>query len=848
MSFEWRTDEDEGWPEEGKARQTAVPQSFLRRRWRFLLGVLVSITAVWLALQWQIDQRVATATTELETELLATHNFVLQTAVNQDEDLFRANLSGRDPGWGEVQKSLLNEGLLLDRPMLGWQHQPAADRLTREEVTFVVSPDLQAVELLYPQAYAITRPDGVTETVTLLQTAVYRQGNTRWLYSPPDEAFWGEWTIWSGEHLTLAYPARDAAVALRLGQDLDAMLSQMCTTLADLNCPTRLGLNLRFDTDPDSLLALNDPEAMMQGSLRLELPTPTLIGLPTDEASYDLLVRAYEVPIATAVLAHQTAYDCCRHPFFFRALRDYHLAQLGLQPWPLAAESYRHMLALNVDGDLTRYWNRRWTEVQPQTLQVWVVEDPTLIWQQVYMMVEFLAEREAAVSPTEMMRLLSVNAYDMWLTEVLGRTFDEVELRSRFLAYVYDQTRAGQMAAPPIPLPQGTITAVCYDLANRPGSQVYDYNLAAGTWTERFVDFFADAHISTVDGQHFIVTEYGYKEPYNSFKVSLVTGDSIRLLEYVEIVAQNEQWINYSMVDETAAYLLRSEYNIEGELSISLQPTDCATGDCPQVPVHGWPLFSPNQALLLVRVPPSELTNIGSDVPYDLQHVLYLMTPDGQERRLLGRGGLPFWLNNERFGFQQMSREGWELVVAATSGEARQFLLSQADLLLEFPAAERPDGIVLNQVVVNPSNPRELLLQGLRAERAEEFISYGPNTPSYLFKVTLTADLTAVDQIKLLRQDTFTGPVSFAADGRYIRQGDYGYTTTQMTWYFLNADSGETEYLFTSIDSLAESTDGQWQVQYHPNFLMLHAPAHNYQQFIPHNLGECQQIVLSSVE
>jgi hypothetical protein len=846
MSFEWRTDEDEGWPEEGKPRQTAVPQPFLRRRWRFLLGVLLGLTAVWLVVQWQIDQRVQSATATLEDELLATHNFVLQTAVRQDETLFRANLSGRDPDWTEVQKTLLDAGLLLGRPMLGWQHQPAA-RLTPEEVAFVLAPDLQGAELLYPQTYAIQTTPGVTTTFTLQQTAVYRQGSTRWLYSPPDEAFWGEWAVWPGEHLTLAYPGRDAAVAQRLGEDLDALLLKMCTTLADLNCPTRLRLNVRLDTDPAALLALNDPEAMMQGSLRLELPTPTLVGLPTDEVSYDVLVRAYGVQLVTAVLAHQTGYDCCRHPFFFRALRDYHLAQLGLQPWPLAAESYRHMLALNVDGDLTRYWNRRWTEVQPQTLQVWVVEDPNLIWQQVYMLVEFLAEGEAAVSPTEMMRLLDSSGYDVWLAEVLGRTVAESELRSRFLAFIYDQTSAGQAAGPPIPLPEGTITVVCSDLANRPGSQVFAYDLAAGLWTERFAGSFPDAYISAVDGQHFIVTEYGYKEPYNSFKVSLVSDDGPRLLEDVEIVVQNEHWIDYSMVAETAAYLLRSEY-AEGEFSISLQPTDCPTGDCPWVPIDGWPVFSPSQAHLLVRVPPSELTDIGPKVPYELQHVLYLMTPDGQERRLLGRGGLPFWLTDELFGWQQLGQEGWELIVAATSGQERYFLLSQTDLLLEFPAAERPDGILLNQVVVNPVNSRELLLQLRRADGGEGAIGYGPNTPSYLFKVTLTADFTAVEHIALLRQELFTGPLSFSADGRTILQGDYGYTTTDMTWYFLNPDSGEPEYAFASIDQIAQSADGQWQVQYHPNFIMLHAPAHNYQYFIPHNLGECQQIVLSSTQ
>lgn len=466
------------------------------------------------------------------------------------------------------------------------------------------------------------------------------------------------------------------------------------------------------------------------------------------------------------------------------------------------------------------------------------------------MMVEFLAAGEAAVSPTAMMRLLNSSSYDVWLTEVLGRTVAETELRSRFLAFIYDQTSAGQAAGPPIPLPEGTLTVVCSDLANRPGSQVFAYDLAAGLWTERFAGSFPDAYISTVDGQHFIVTEYGYKEPYNSFKVSLVTGDSIRLLEDVEIVAQNEHWINYGMVAETAVYLLRSEY-AEGEFRISFQPTDCPAGDCPWVSIDGWPVFSPNLTQLLVRIPPSEFTSIGPNVPYELQHVLYLMTPDGQERRLLGRGGLPFWLTDELFGFQQMSQEGWELVIGHTSGESARFLLSQTDLLLEFSPDERPDGVFLNQVVVNPVNPRELLLQLRRADGGDGAIGYGPNTSSYLFKVTLTADFTAVDQIKLLRQDTFTGPISFSADGRYILHGDYGYSITEMTemkWYFLNAESGALEYAFTSIDQIAQSADGQWQVQYHPNFLMLHAPAHNYQQFIPHNLGECQQIVLSSAE
>ena len=225
MSFDWRTEEDEGWQEETKASDTAVAKPLWRSRWWVGLILFLGLVALWFVVQRQIDQRVTAAAGGIEAELLNTHNFVLQTAVAQDEMLFRANLSGRDRGWGEVQKGLVTEGLLLGRPMFGWRHQTEQTTLSVDDLSIELSPDLRAAELVYPQTYLVQTPAGITETIMLQQTAVYRQGSSRWLYAPPeDEEFWGDWVTNSGGLVTLVYPQRDAAVAEQLAADLDLLV------------------------------------------------------------------------------------------------------------------------------------------------------------------------------------------------------------------------------------------------------------------------------------------------------------------------------------------------------------------------------------------------------------------------------------------------------------------------------------------------------------------------------------------------------------------------------------------------------------------------------------------------
>ncbi|GJM41679.1 MAG: hypothetical protein DHS20C20_19610 [Ardenticatenaceae bacterium] len=840
MSFEWQTEEDEsGWEKEPVVPESPPP----RRRWRFLLGSLLGLLAVFLLVRWQVNRQVSEATGTVETEILTTHKFVLQTAVSQDEPLFSANLSGRDPDWTVQQKALFAEGLFVDRPMFGWQLDTDSADLSLDDVTIQLEPDLHGAEVIFPQNYIVQASAGVTETITLQQTAVYRLGTNRWLYSPPEDEFWGDWITLGGDYLTLVYPERDRKLAASLGVRLDKLLGQMCDELADLNCPSDFQVHLRLSTSPEALLAINEIETVLDAGLQLNLPTLTLIGLPTDDASKEMVYRAYGVQLATAVFAHQVTYDCCHHQLFFRALRDYQLAELDLQPWPLVPEMFQQMIDSGFDGDVARHWTRGWEQAPPQFLLVWNIEDPDPIWQQVYMWVEFLVGEETAVSPTQMMRLMDRNSYSGWLADVLQSSANLFRLDHRFLLYISQQTTAAQQAAPPIPLPTGTITLVCQRFGSNITSHVYDYNLSRKSWTERFRGEFEDMYASSIDGKQFIATESSsnfFEEAQR--RIFLVTDDESVLIEEMAFLPENEHWLNYNFADQMGDFLVRFE-TVEGKTDIQLLPTACAGTPCTGVPLEGYPRFSANNEYLLVEALSGEQIAIDAASSYQHLQTIYLMTPDGQIRQQVGTGGIPFWINNETYGYvRQDEAGGWEVVTAVTNQNEPRFLIDLAKLLSSVAANNRPDDLTINQIVVNPNNPQELLLQLNDEAGANRF---GNDISSYLFTLRLSSDLAAVDEVKLLRRDEFSGVLVYWGDGRTIAHSDFSFQGPEVTWYFFDAVTGQTELTFNSIYYLPGTDDGQWVVQFTENYLLLRAPEYHYQQFIPHTFEDCSQMFLS---
>ena len=367
MSFDWQT-EDRHWDEqqdpprrragrwtmdwaEAEDAAAAAPEpaetpapARPRRRWLTVAAIGVLVVALLAVLYWQLDRRSALAQARLTTEVAASHATILDAAQRGDGELFVSFLSGRDAAWSRAQERLVRGGGFIDRTAFDLHWTPAAP----VSPTVTLSPDLRAAELTAPQAYVVAIGNGLTETITLQQTAIYRQGPDRWLYSPPEEGFWGQAQAMGNRYVRVHYPARDADVVEPLARDMDAALAELCRLVGEL-CAGNIFIDLTFSTDPAALSEYRTPQDTWAGGSKLVLPTPTLFGRPADDAAYRALSRAYTSRVVSAAAANLAGWACCDRVVFYGALRDTLLSQLGLRPAPVGAADYG-LLTRQPDG------------------------------------------------------------------------------------------------------------------------------------------------------------------------------------------------------------------------------------------------------------------------------------------------------------------------------------------------------------------------------------------------------------------------------------------------------------------------------------------------------------------
>ncbi|MEZ4643405.1 MAG: hypothetical protein R3E31_11850 [Chloroflexota bacterium] len=378
QNFEWRSEEDDGWEEIVERPKTAVAPN--RRRYWVILTLLVAAVAGGIVLARQINRQLAATTAAIEIDVLATHNLLRDAAYRQDVELFITGLSGRDPAWVDAQQRLVQEETFLARPAFGLI--PAGGEfhaVTHADLT--LSSDLTTAEFSYEEPYQAAH--GGSETITLRQTAVYRRGQTNWLLIPPEADFWGETTTITGTHVIAQFPARDTAVVQRLVQDLDVKIDELCR-YPGLDCSGELTRLVQFSTNPALLADLQDERVLWQrNAAHLHLPTPTLVGIPVDEAGYALLRRAYANHVLTAVASNLLDYHCCQGQLSYRALLDKLLSDVGVRTWPLTPADYAQLLhgAETLDDALT-YARQLWDVSLPVSLR----EDG---WQRVYALTAF---------------------------------------------------------------------------------------------------------------------------------------------------------------------------------------------------------------------------------------------------------------------------------------------------------------------------------------------------------------------------------------------------------------------------------------------------------------------------
>jgi len=338
-SFNWHTEEEE--PEDWAASPSTPTVG--RRRYRslfFALGVILLVVTI---AALYANRRQQEAIARITQDVTAVFAISQQAITRQDAELYAQLLSSQDRAWFTAQRRLFDAGLPLDRASLGLEPVPTAVPVPAVNL----SPNLRQAELTFAVPYTAVADLGVANPVNLKQTAFYRQQNSRWLQTPPDAAFWGETATGEIGLLSLTYPARDAALVQRLGQDLAAELAALCADLAGGGCPAYLRVPLEFSTDPASLADLTDLNTPAWNGRTYRLPAPTPIPLPPAEASYQALYRG---------LTRRIVANFRTHLFTPIPLPDQSLQALCYTP---AAPGLR-LFAYDLGQDA-------WTAVLPQT-------------------------------------------------------------------------------------------------------------------------------------------------------------------------------------------------------------------------------------------------------------------------------------------------------------------------------------------------------------------------------------------------------------------------------------------------------------------------------------------------
>ena len=852
--FDWQTEEDESIWDENPAppKETAVSR---KRTWLvgFILVVAFGI-AGWFVYQ-QLVKQTDVAVANVEADIISSHNLV-QTAVETgDGDLLRALLSGRDMVWAEAQQDLVEQGLFWERPFFDMTLRPEH----HEIVETTIDPALEAAEVIYTQAYDILGMDGVTETIVMQNTAVYRRGSQRWLYAPLESEFWGEWETIESDKLMLVYPIRDQDIAERLFIDLEAIVEQACAELADLNCDETDQLIIRLEKDPQVVVELGNIEGLTQSGLRLNLPAPSLVGVPVDEAGYEALQRGYARVVVTAVIADAVSWDCCEHAPIFETLLSYQFSQLNLRHWTITIDDHIALWEstqfVSLDN-LYTYWEQD-NAIELATSDRLFLETA----------VDFILHQYPNQSAANLQRQLSIeeNSFLRWVRNFPSQSNDARFVSPSMLISLLDeewrlftllQKEIGTAEIEPIPLPKQDVQLLCMqDTSDQPQLLLARYQLESQSWViERENQLFTLLY-PTVDEESVVLLglEFDNNQPSSAIELwqdgqsSLVSKDGRYL-------------VTLGQFDPTGRYLSAIEFPQDGQIpeenvAMLFDLNDCDETGCATISVPGLPNWSPSgrRAIYLDSVFIETTATFadgrvwlvnGSQSPqsYPMYFVEGIVDVSEIDEPLtpIAEGFSVFWLDEERFGFVQSLGSTRQQVVLMTSDSEPQVILETTDLIGLIPENVRLGHLLVQYVRPNPANTNQLFI-----------VSNDIDGQGHLFFMDLE---TAVIEYRFSFGQMDNHLSGFSPDGHYwvttgaIRESSELNIVSDFLTIHDVAENQTDDYLFDSADNSLNfifdwSTNGEWLLSIlDDGLLQLIAPDYNYRQVIEHDFGECQMV------
>ncbi|MFN2134575.1 MAG: hypothetical protein ACK2UK_01390 [Candidatus Promineifilaceae bacterium] len=729
-NFDWKTEEEFDWdalPEDTPKNPTPERR---RRFLSILVGVLFVAALVGGAARL-ITQRVDDNTQAMREDIISSHNLLRMAESEQDDELFFSLLSGRDATWTATQHELFQTQSLQDRAAFGLHLQPlelaAAEQEDQLAISF--SPDLLTAEVATILPFETEIGNGLTETVMLENTSVYRLGSERWLLAPPDQAFWGDQASERGANISLTFPERDAEIARRLAGDLDRKLRE-------LGEASNLQLDIKLSTDVQTLAGAARPQAAAEndGVLSLALPAPTLVGTPQDESGYQALFRGYASQMVTALIAHQVGYSCCEKLPFFQVLADYRLDELALKPWPAARVDYGRALDEQLQlHDLAELWQSD----DPHDLYG---EDGWRVFTIVDYLLDSVPASDGGAADLLQRELVRHDSFYGWLTGLLGQegefttnTAINSKLTRGFWLRGYEQTLrtdAGWGEQMPEQLLYATCVRLPGDDTESQGATLNRFNPATNAWdtiyrTDRLL------WTSPLPGDNLLLQqEFDYE--MDSWATGIRQGDDLQLLQSEPDIYT----VSFGQTDPEASGLSAFVFPDQGENATItwFDLANCSESvGCAHWEISGIPIWAPDgQQALFTSVPgvqigllQRELSTVLVD-PSAGNSVLpiYLASrqqitgsgaaTDVSSLSRVGNGHAPFWIDKQTIGYiTGVSNAQWRqnnrVMAMDMGGSEPRELFSLSDLLAYIDRGNDTGRLFwIHYVMVHPANPDRL--------------------------------------------------------------------------------------------------------------------------------------------
>ncbi len=787
--FEWQTDDEEMGV---VLPNMADPKTHRQWPWRLLMSGLLLATAVFLGLRW----RTARQTEAIMADVKIAHALMQEAAAAQDVEMLNLVLSGRDLDWQEAQQTLMANGHFTNHPAFSLQAVPAPNAVP--EIT--LSPDLREAVAVGPQTFQTDAGEGVI----LQQTAVYRQGSRNWLLAPPTEAFWGPTLITNTQYFHITYPQRDAMTLQQITADLNILFAeQVCNRI--LLCEHDFAFNLTFSTDPHSLVTVNNPLSWLQMGDGASLPTPTLVGLPLDEAGYEILLKGYAAQVVTAVIVHRFAYDCCDHALLAHALLAKQVSKLSLQTWPLTHARYQHLLNFTF-GQMTAEEMMAETELsRPENREL------------AYALVDFLIA-ETSWNPTQLAAALFGNGgASLYLPQLVS----EKDFDYRWLAFVSMQAENGRPPATALP---PSIQASCPSLD---GQSLYTYHPSTGNWSDQSSERppFTEQTLlwPLPQGDGYLLNQQIATRFRTETRLTLhYQQQDVMLRQYVLLeLAPLPQFELSDLSDPNGRYLAfyesgRTRFD---SYYFIVDLDSCTEDNCQMKRVLGQPQWSPDGVQIVLAERPLASRDDGPYEPFYLP----LSRGDGAGKSVtaVGLGFAPVWMDNDQYSYLRMNNERVpEFVVAAIENDVPQVVLTAADLRAVVPANVPPGQLfMVDTIVAAPDQVAIIAATNLLTDSLEYV---------FLWENASELQLMQVGDIE---------HVGFSPDGRWLT-----FSNPQGQITLTEIQTGQQQSLHSPTNMPDWTADSQWLLTSRANYLLLTAPYNGYQQIIFNPTPNCQHI------